>query len=102
MGFYTISNLQSHLPLPPVGAKLIKGAVNQLVEESKTGDGFLSDLDTFCTLSPVPGFRRWITQLFAEASFSSAEAGQVLGILNETSNASVQKEDLDHMMLLTS
>ena len=53
--FYSISNCQVGLKGVPFGNFLIK----QVVEEMK---GELPSLKTFVTLSPVPGFMRWLTQ----------------------------------------
>ncbi len=53
--FYSISNCQDGLRGISFGNFLIK----QVVEDLKRD---LSSLKTFVTLSPVPGFARWITQ----------------------------------------
>lgn len=53
--FYSISNCQVGLKGVPFGNFLIK----QVVEELK---GEFPSLKTFVTLSPVPGFMRWLTQ----------------------------------------
>jgi malonyl-CoA decarboxylase len=53
--FYSISNCQVGLKGVPFGNFLIK----QVVEELKSE---VPSLKTFVTLSPVPGFMRWLTQ----------------------------------------
>ncbi|MFC3051415.1 malonyl-CoA decarboxylase domain-containing protein [Kordiimonas pumila] len=51
--FYSISNCQKGLSGIPFGNLLIKRAVNELYHE-------IPSLKTFSTLSPIPGFRRWV------------------------------------------
>jgi malonyl-CoA decarboxylase len=53
--FYSISNCQVGLRGVPLGDFLIKQVVEELKQE-------LPSLKTFVTLSPVPGFMRWLTQ----------------------------------------
>lgn len=53
--FYSISNCQPGLRGVSLGNFLIKKVADQLREE-------LPQLKTFCTLSPVPGFSRWLDQ----------------------------------------
>ncbi|WOH50270.1 malonyl-CoA decarboxylase [Bradyrhizobium sp. sBnM-33] len=64
--FYSISNCQDGLRGVSFGNFLIK----QVVEELKAE---LPHLTRFSTLSPVPGFRRWLTTL-ADASEAEAAA----------------------------
>ena len=59
--FYSISNCQGGLRGVSFGNFLIK----QVVEELETE---LPQLKRFSTLSPVPGFRRWLGQRLANAS----------------------------------
>ena len=59
--FYSISNCQDGLRGISFGNLLIK----QVVEELK---GELPHLARFSTLSPVPGFRRWLTKCAAATS----------------------------------
>jgi malonyl-CoA decarboxylase len=72
--FYSISNCQDGLRGISFGNFLIK----QVVEELK---GELPHLTQFSTLSPVPGFRRWLTKHAAAtsdpaiASLAHAETG---------------------------
>jgi malonyl-CoA decarboxylase len=51
--FYSISNTQSGLKGVSFGDSLIKGVVETLKHE-------FSQLKTFTTLSPIPGFVRWV------------------------------------------
>ncbi|MCU1429910.1 MAG: malonyl-CoA decarboxylase [Actinomycetia bacterium] len=51
--FYSISNCQPGLAGVNLGNALIKQVVEQLRVD-------LPDLDTFATLSPIPGFGRWL------------------------------------------
>jgi malonyl-CoA decarboxylase len=53
--FYSISNCQKGLHGISFGSFLIKQVVEELLRE-------LPGLDTFVTLSPVPGFRKWFEQ----------------------------------------
>ena len=57
--FYSISNAQAGLSAINFGNFLIKRVVDDLSRE-------LPKLTTFATLSPVPGFRRWLDQLVTE------------------------------------
>lgn len=53
--FYSISNCQPGLRGVSLGNFLIKKVADQLKTE-------LPQLKTFCTLSPIPGFSRWLDQ----------------------------------------
>jgi malonyl-CoA decarboxylase len=53
--FYSISNCQVGLKGVPLGDFLIKQVVEELKQE-------LPSLKTYVTLSPVPGFMRWLAQ----------------------------------------
>lgn len=57
--FYSISNCQKGLRGVSFGNFLIKQVVSELRKE-------LRNLTTFSTLSPVPGFRRWLDQNHAD------------------------------------
>jgi malonyl-CoA decarboxylase len=65
--FYSISNCQEGLRGIPFGNFLIKRVVGVLCGE-------LPQLDTFATLSPVPGFARWL----AEERGADVPAGEAL------------------------
>jgi malonyl-CoA decarboxylase len=58
--FYSISNTQKGLAGVPFGSFLLKHVIEHLQRE-------IPNLDTFVTLSPVPGFARWLTQERAKA-----------------------------------
>jgi len=66
--FYSISSTQPGLAGVNLGDFLIKRVVERLLAELPT-------LDTFSTLSPIPGFRRWATDfLSGEEAESFIEA----------------------------
>jgi malonyl-CoA decarboxylase len=68
--FYSISNCQAGLAGISFGNFLIKRVVGQLSAEFR-------NLKTFATLSPIPGFRRWLDPLLAaepEALLSDDES----------------------------
>jgi malonyl-CoA decarboxylase len=86
--FYSISNAQRGLKGISFGPFLIKKVVDSL---SHT----LPNLKTFATLSPIPGFRRWLEHLLADDtsaqdkdSFAGVlkEAAQMLGVDASLSN----------------
>lgn len=58
--FYSISNCQRGLDGIGFGGFLIKRVVDQLAAEMK-------NLETFSTLSPVPGFRSWLERHLGDA-----------------------------------
>ena len=72
--FYSISNCQRGLSGISFGNFLIKRVVEELSNEFR-------NLRTFATLSPVPGFRRWLDQKFAadEPRLLSDEEAASLG-----------------------
>lgn len=57
--FYSISNAQRGLAGISFGNFLIKRVVGELRDE-------FDNLKTFSTLSPIPGFRKWLDKLFAD------------------------------------
>ncbi len=65
--FYSISNTQQGLQGISFGPFLIKQVVTSLRQQ-------LPKLKTFSTLSPLPGFRRWLTSYF-EAAMDGDEQG---------------------------
>jgi malonyl-CoA decarboxylase len=65
--FYSISNTQPGLQGISFGPFLIKQVVTSLRQQ-------LPNLKTFSTLSPIPGFRRWLCSYF-EAAMSEEEQG---------------------------
>ncbi|KLK91672.1 MCD, Malonyl-CoA decarboxylase MCD [Microvirga vignae] len=76
--FYSISNTQKGLGGVSFGNFLIKQVVENLKRE-------LPSLKTFVTLSPVPGFARWLERerKSEESSCLDAAAKEALGILDE-------------------
>ncbi len=66
--FYSISNCQTGLKGVSFGNSLIKHVVSDLSDE-------LPNLQTFVTLSPIPGLNRWLEE---QASDGNARAEQVL------------------------
>jgi malonyl-CoA decarboxylase len=54
--FYSISNCQKGLERVAFGSLLIK----QVVKELRSGN---SSLTAYVTLSPIPGFRKWLAQV---------------------------------------
>ena len=70
--FYSISNAQEGLHGISFGGFLIKRVVDVLVQE-------FPDLKTFATLSPVPGFLRWLRQKKPTDVFTAADLEAILG-----------------------
>ncbi|MAO56109.1 MAG: malonyl-CoA decarboxylase [Rhodospirillaceae bacterium] len=67
--FYSISNAQKGLAGISFGNFLIKNVVQHL-------SGEFPNLKTYATLSPIPGFRRWLDEIMAEGEpklFSAEE-----------------------------
>jgi malonyl-CoA decarboxylase len=73
--FYSISNTQKGLQGISFGPFLIKQVVTSLRQE-------LPNLRTFSTLSPLPGFRRWLTA-YIEAATAGEERDPILSVMNE-------------------
>jgi malonyl-CoA decarboxylase len=73
--FYSITNCQDGLRGTSFGNLLIKQVAEELKRE-------FPHLKTFATLSPVPGFRRWLMQSETQVKLSlGAEAEQRLALL---------------------
>jgi len=68
--FYSISNCQAGLRGVSFGNSLIKQVVEDLQAELKS-------ISTFVTLSPIPGFCRWLQRQFAEQPDASDLAGDI-------------------------
>jgi len=81
--FYSISNAQSGLAGISFGNFLIKRVVAMISSE-------LKDLKTFATLSPVPGFRRWLDPLLEKGDESLLAPSDISAIkqLRPGNNAS--------------
>lgn len=75
--FYSISNTQRGLAGVPFGSFLLKRVIDQLRRE-------LTELTTYVTLSPVPGFARWLRQAREsnQIDFLSDSQRQTLDILD--------------------
>lgn len=58
--FYSISNCQKGLRGVSFGNFLIKQVVNDLAQE-------FSGLKNFVTLSPIPGFRKWLSEYYSDS-----------------------------------
>jgi malonyl-CoA decarboxylase len=82
--FYSISNCQQGLSGISFGNFLIKRVVEELSAEFR-------NLKTFATLSPIPGFRRWLDAKLAgdELGLFSAEEAASLGSAFPADTASV-------------
>ncbi|MTI10993.1 malonyl-CoA decarboxylase [Curvivirga aplysinae] len=92
--FYSISNCQTGLRGISFGNFLIKQVVEDLRHE-------FEKLDTFITLSPVPGFRKWAEKAHLEMSDNlSGKDNETLGILTACQNDTEVMDvlpNLDHM-----
>ena len=64
--FYSISNCQDGLAGVRLGDFLIKKVVTELSREQPS-------LKTFATLSPIPGFRRWLEEKLEQPNFLDLE-----------------------------
>ena len=71
--FYSITNAQKGLSGISLGNFLIKWVVSELSSE-------LKNLKVFSTLSPIPGFRRWLDPLLEKGDTSLFKAGDILSI----------------------
>ena len=71
--FYSISSTQDGLAGIAFGEWLIKKAVQRLAEE-------LPNLETFATLSPLPGFRRWLERQPAERLRGAMSEAEQVGL----------------------
>jgi malonyl-CoA decarboxylase len=89
--FYSISNLQSQsLAGIGLGEYLIKQAVALLQSE------FHGGIETYCTLSPLPGFRSWLqSTVFATGKFAMGDPHRLLQILrHDEDNANPSQHGL--------
>ncbi len=82
--FYSISNTQVGLKGVSFGNFLIKQVVEELVRE-------LPNLSTFVTLSPVPGFARWMSK--QESLMSGSNSSALDPAVFETLKVSDWQED---------
>lgn len=75
--FYSISNAQAGLRGVSMGEFLIKRVVQQLLSEYPR-------LRNFATLSPIPGFSRWLDKRLAEAAYLERIPAEVKALLEAT------------------
>ncbi len=76
--FYSISNTQRGLHGVSMGNLLLKRVTEDLQRD-------LPGLKVFATLSPIPGFRKWLERVLAEEPelVSTSEAAKIAGALND-------------------
>ncbi len=89
--FYSISNCQRGLAGVSFGSFLIKRVVDDLLRD-------LPSLQTFATLSPLPGFRSWLDQAVSEqgdAMLTEAEASALAAIERTAGGAAALLQTLD-------
>ena len=84
--FYSISNCQAGLAGISFGNFLIKQVVMELKKE-------FPELTQFSTLSPIPSFRRWLSQELdnKESTFLTQSNRSTLSLLSETDWSTSQK-----------
>jgi malonyl-CoA decarboxylase len=83
--FYSISNCQPGLRGVSLGNFLIKRVAERLHAE-------FPSIRTFCTLSPIPGFVRWLDELNVEAAELKPLPAKLQAALNKLSR---EKKDID-------
>ncbi|SVB06927.1 uncharacterized protein METZ01_LOCUS159781 [marine metagenome] len=88
--FYSISNAQAGLAQVSFGDFLIKRVVDELRSD-------LPNLRTFATLSPVPGFRRWLDKFLAETDVAPWALIQD-GLLAEVAGVGSGREALQNFL----
>jgi malonyl-CoA decarboxylase len=96
--FYSISNCQEGLRGISFGNFLIKQVVEELVRERP-------GLTTFVTLSPVPGFARWLNRGLADADpavVATTERGALAGLSGDawTKDPETEARLQPHMLTL--
>jgi len=90
--FYSISNCQSGLAGVSFGNFLIKQVASELSLQ-------LSNLKTFRTLSPVPGFMRWVDHATQEVEDEDFQGK--LEIVNNISNGNINDPNPDEQQILS-
>jgi malonyl-CoA decarboxylase len=73
--FYSISNCQEGLAGISFGNFLIKRVVGEL-------SGEFRNIKTFATLSPIPGFRRWLDPLLASEAEALLSDDEAVGLVS--------------------
>jgi malonyl-CoA decarboxylase len=92
--FYSITNAQRGLAGISFGGFLIKRVVAEL-------QGEFPNLKTFATLSPIPGFRKWLDRRFAEGArglITREERVVLAGALKGDADSPVAKGDLKRVI----
>jgi len=90
--FYSVTSTQTGLTGIELGTHLIKGAVANLALE-------FPNLNTFSTLSPIPGFRSWLLLTLSKAA--SGETENVLTIEESSIVETLLGEGNPHALLLS-
>lgn len=94
--FYAITNRQDGLRGVPFGSFLVKQVAEDLAKE-------LPQIRKFCTISPVPGFRKWLAEKAAGAEWNPklAPLGRVLAKIENAAwiNDAAARMDLQRYVL---
>ena len=85
--FYSISNCQPGLKGVSLGNFLIKRVADELQRE-------LPQVKTFCTLSPIPGFARWLRAGAASPGLTGVRAARFAEALRSVQAGQPADEDL--------
>jgi malonyl-CoA decarboxylase len=90
--FYSINNCQPGLAGVSFGDFLIKQVTDSLAEE-------IPSLKYYSTLSPIPGFRKWLNEQLsvAESSINFSESERAL--LSRLDDPAVYKDDLKPLLM---
>ena len=88
--FYSISNTQRGLKGIAFGEYLIKMVVQQLTRD-------LPQIKSFCTLSPVPGFRSWLKSLPA-STLESVLSGEEQAAVTQQAEVADMAEGLQALL----
>ncbi len=89
--FYSISNAQKGLAGVSFGGFLIKRVADQL-------SGEFPRLKTFATLSPIPGFRAWLDQQFAEGLPGVLDKGDRKALAAALGDSNVSKGAMKQLL----
>ena len=91
--FYSISSTQPGLAGLGLASRLIEGSVARLLAE-------FPSLETFATLSPIPGFRSWLLELLTKA-MEGKEEEEVVTVEEAAVIEATLGEGEPHLLLLT-